>query len=127
MPSASALTRWLCSNLHPLSQPSRLIRLPSSQSSLPARTASPQTMFRHVDEQVAVLGGSHCSPFAVLTKPSPHVDVTQSCMRQILPVPHVVPAGGAAVVVQRWPGRMLTVTIVHVSVPLQRFPSVHES
>src|SRR5688572_28911464 len=75
---ASVLTRWHCSNLQLPSQPSRFVVLPSSHCSVPSRTALPHTMFWHVAEHVAVFGGSHCSPFVVLTKPSPHADVTHS-------------------------------------------------
>ena len=77
-PIDSVLTRWHCSNLHALSQPSRFAMLPSSHCSRPARTASPHTMFLQLAEQVAVFGGSHCSPPGVSMKPSPHVEPTQS-------------------------------------------------
>src|SRR5262249_2334158 len=76
--SVSAFTRWHCSNLHELSQPSRFVVLPSSHCSVPARTPSPHVMLLHVAEHVAVFGGSHCSPPAVSMKPSPHVELTHS-------------------------------------------------
>ena len=44
-----------------------------------------------------------------------------------LPVPHELPWAGAAVAVHFWPGFVLTVTIVQVSVPLHGLPSLHES
>src|SRR5688572_19747909 len=74
----SVFARWHCSNLHVLSQPSRLFVLLSSHCSVPARTPSPHTMLRHVAEHVAVFGGSHCSFVLGLTKPSPHIEVTHT-------------------------------------------------
>ena len=76
----------------------------------------------HVESQVGVLGGSHCSPAPASTQASPHDEVTQllvmSQMRRGL-VWQTSPCASGAPAWHVLP----PVTVAHVSEPLQGLPS----
>src|SRR5438128_2209316 len=116
--------RWSCSNLQVASQPSRFFKFESSHCSPFWRTPSPQIAFcLHIASQVMELGGSHCSPIAMSTNPSPHIDALHIPIMQMLPMPHAIPFIAFIPAMHFCPAFPFTITETHASTPLHGFMS----